>query len=76
MTEFKNFPNEGVRTLSEQEIRDETINYVEQAGVKFCFIATKIGVHKSTLCHFLKNDRKVANKVKIGLEQFLSKLSN
>ncbi|WP_029160956.1 hypothetical protein [Clostridium scatologenes] len=62
--------------MSEQEIRNETINYVEQHGIKYVYLATKIGVHKSTLCHFLKNDRKVANKVKIGLEQFLSKPSN
>ncbi|PJI07666.1 MULTISPECIES: hypothetical protein [Clostridium] len=57
--------------MNDEVIRKKIINYVKNKGVKYTFIAIKIGVHRSTLCHFLKNDRKVADKVSKNLQEFL-----
>ncbi|AKA71228.1 hypothetical protein [Clostridium scatologenes] len=60
--------------MNENEIREKVEMYVKSSGVKYVFIATKIGVHRSTLCHFMKNDRRTADKVKNGLVDFLKEL--
>ncbi|KOF57457.1 hypothetical protein AGR56_13810 [Clostridium sp. DMHC 10] len=57
--------------MNDDEIRKQVINYVESRGIKYTYIATKICVHKSTLSHFMKNDRKVADKVSKNLQEFL-----
>lgn len=56
----------------EDEVRQQIINLHNAKGVKYAFIATKIGVHRSTLCHFIKNDRRVATKVVYNLQLFLN----
>lgn len=57
--------------MNENEVREKIVQYVESKGVKYTYIATYVGIHRSTLCHFIKNDRKTADKVKNGLVEFL-----
>ena len=55
----------------DEEIRQKIINLHTNKGVKYAFIAQKIGIHRSTLCHFIKNDRHIADKVTDNLKLFL-----
>ena len=57
--------------MNDEVIREQIINYVESKVVRYTFIATKIGVHRSTLCHFIKGDRKVSSYVSKNLIEFL-----
>ena len=57
--------------MNEEEIREKVIDYAESKGVKYTFIANSIGVDRSTLCHFLKNNRKIADKISKNLSEFL-----
>lgn len=46
-----------------QDVRERISKYVKDNGIKYAYIASKIGVHRSTLCHFLKDDRFISEKV-------------
>lgn len=44
------------------EVRNCLIEFCNNTGVKYTYIANRIEVHKSTLSHFIIDDRKVSNK--------------
>ncbi|GAA0723680.1 hypothetical protein GCM10008905_16590 [Clostridium malenominatum] len=45
------------------EVRKCLIEFCENTGVKYTYIANRIEVHKSTLSHFIINDRKVSRNI-------------
>ena len=44
------------------EVRNCLIEFCNNTGIKYTYIANRIEVHKSTLSHFIIDDRKVSNK--------------
>lgn len=44
------------------EVRNCLIEFCNNTGIKYSYIANRIAVHKSTLSHFIIDDRKVSNK--------------
>lgn len=58
----------------EEVIRQQIIRLNEKFGIKYSFIANKVGMDRSTICHFVKHDRKTANILLGRLEQYLKEL--
>ena len=57
--------------LTQQKLRELTINYSEEKGVRYTFIAEKIQIHRATLCSFLKERRSLPTPVADKLFNFL-----
>lgn len=59
----------------QQELRERLINYVTEVGVKYSFISEKVGVHRATLCHFVKGERNLTKQVYNNLIDFLDNVN-
>jgi len=55
----------------QEGVKQALINYCTEKGVKYCKIAEVLGLHKSTISHFINDDRDMRRRNFIKLVLYL-----
>lgn len=57
--------------MDHENLRKEIRNINENFGIKYIYIAEKMGIDNSTLSHFLNNDRNFSKKTIDKIENYV-----